>query len=539
MDAQTFLDNFATIAEAPGGVQRLRDLVLELAVSGRLVDQAPEDHNADGLLEVIAEERAALIASGRRRKQKARVLPERPSPDGWKAVDLGTVLDLEYGKALPAKDRESSGTVPVYGSNGIVGYHDTALVAGPCVVVGRKGSAGAVNVSEGPCWPIDTTYFVEPLGGMSVEFVSLLLRASRLDKLDRATAVPGLNREEAYAMPALLPPLAEQERIVAKVDELMRRCDDLEARQGRRHRATTRFRTSALRALTQAETTDGMLQAWERLDANWEAVTLTAEEVGSLQATVLQLAVEGRLVSRLPHEGTADKTLSEVNEERARLVREGAIARSKTPVPVAGDERPYDLPEHWKWVHVEDVVTHIVDCLHRTPPYTATGIPAIRTSDVEPGRVLVDKALLVNEATYLEQTRRLVPQEGDVLYSREGGRFGIAAVVPPNTKLCLSQRMMQFRCAAAVSPDYFAWFLNSPLGFGQATEDVGGSASPHVNIKSIRRFVMPLPPYGEQLRIVGAITQILGAIDDLALSLERREERAGRLADAASALFTG
>lgn len=163
MDAQTFLDNFVTIAEAPGGVQRLRDLVLELAVSGRLVDQAPEGQNADGLLEVIAEERAALIASGRRRKQKPRVLPERPSPDGWKAVDLGTVLDLEYGKALPAKDRESSGTVPVYGSNGIVGYHDTALVAGPCVVVGRKGSAGAVNVSEGRCWPIDTTYFVEPL----------------------------------------------------------------------------------------------------------------------------------------------------------------------------------------------------------------------------------------------------------------------------------------------------------------------------------------------------------------------------------------
>jgi type I restriction enzyme S subunit len=74
-----------------------------------------------------------------------------------------------------------------------------------------------------------------------------------------------------------------------------------------------------------------------------------------------------------------------------------------------------------------------------------------------------------------------------------GGRYGIAAVVPPNTLLCLSKRMMHFRCASVVVPAYFAWFLNSPLGFGQATQDVGGSASPHVNIRSIRRFVMPLP----------------------------------------------
>src|SRR5262249_2688413 len=160
-----------------------------------------------------------------------------------------------------------------------------------------------------------------------------------------------------------------------------------------------------------------------------------------------------------------------------------------------------------------------------TPPYTESGIPAIRTSDVEPGRVLLEQALLVDEATYREQTRRLVPQEGDVLYSREGGRFGIAAVILADTTLCLSQRMMQFRCAAAVSPDYFSWFLNSPLGFGQAVEDVGGSASPHVNIKSIRRFVMPLPPSGEQLRIVEAINRMRDAIEHLAMSRERQEER--------------
>jgi len=184
---------------------------------------------------------------------------------------------------------------------------------------------------------------------------------------------------------------------------------------------------------------------------------------------------------------------------------------------------PFELPDHWVWVHVEDVVTHVVDCLHRTPRYTEAGYPAIRTCDVEPGRVLIDQALRVDEATFHEQTRRLAPRAGDILYSREGGRYGIAAVVPLGVELCLSQRMMHFRCSEAIVPEYFMWFLNSPFGFGQASEDVGGSASPHVNIKSIRRFLMPLPPSGEQLRIVGALAGLLSQVHDLATATLRRE----------------
>ena len=138
------------------------------------------------------------------------------------------MIDLEYGKSLSHKNRNESGDVPVYGSNGIVGQHDVALVNGPCIVVGRKGSAGAVTLAGTSCWPIDTTYFVRPYGGMSLKYASLMLLAARLEELDRATAIPGLNREEAYLRDALLPPLAEQHRIVAKVDELMGLIDRLE-----------------------------------------------------------------------------------------------------------------------------------------------------------------------------------------------------------------------------------------------------------------------------------------------------------------------
>ena len=216
---------------APADLVPLREAVLQLAVRGRLVPQDEEDEPAAVLLDRIREERAQLIHTKQIRPQKQRepiTCSQLTVPEGWEHLYLGDVIDLEYGKSLPHKDREESGGVPVYGSNGVVGQHDVALVNDPCIVVGRKGSAGAVTLSRTSCWPIDTTYFVRPYGGMSLKYTSLMLLAARLEELDRATAIPGLNREEAYLRETLLPPLAEQHRIVAKVDELMGLIDRLE-----------------------------------------------------------------------------------------------------------------------------------------------------------------------------------------------------------------------------------------------------------------------------------------------------------------------
>ena len=226
-----FIAAFDVIAEAPGGIERLRELVLQLAVRGKLVPQDEGEEPASELLRRIEDERAQLIRAKQIRPQRQRdpiTCSQLNLPEGWQRLYLGDVIDLEYGKSLPLKDRKDFGDVPVYGSNGVVGKHDVALVNGPCIVVGRKGSAGAVTLAETSCWPIDTTYFVRPYGGMSLKYTSLMLLAARLEELDRATAIPGLNREEAYLRETLLPPLAEQHRIVAKVDELMGLIDRLE-----------------------------------------------------------------------------------------------------------------------------------------------------------------------------------------------------------------------------------------------------------------------------------------------------------------------
>ncbi len=134
----------------------------------------------------------------------------------WQTFPLGTAIELAYGKSLPKSSRVESGSVPVDGSNGITGWHDTAAVNGPTVIVGRKGSAGAVQFVDGPCFPIDTTYYARSREGFDfdIKFLFYLLRRLDLSRLKTATGVPGLTREDAYKETIPVPLLPEQRRIV-------------------------------------------------------------------------------------------------------------------------------------------------------------------------------------------------------------------------------------------------------------------------------------------------------------------------------------
>ena len=136
------------------------------------------------------------------------------TPKGWRAVRFGDVVLLEYGKSLPASHR-SGGSVTVCGSSGVVGYHDTPLVAGPGIVIGRKGSVGAVTWIAGDFWPIDTTYYLRPREETDFRWLYYAVSHLRLERLNEATGIPGLNRNTAAALKFVLPPLHEQRKIAA------------------------------------------------------------------------------------------------------------------------------------------------------------------------------------------------------------------------------------------------------------------------------------------------------------------------------------
>lgn len=149
-------------------------------------------------------------------------------PAGWEWSKLGDFVTVNYGKGLSVNQRRG-GHVPVFGANGVVGYHDVALTRSPAIVVGRKGSAGAVNFSEMACWPIDTTFFVDEFStSLSPQYLFHFLRSQPLVQLQQSAAIPGLNRDVLYGVEVPIPypddparSLAEQRRIVARLEALL------------------------------------------------------------------------------------------------------------------------------------------------------------------------------------------------------------------------------------------------------------------------------------------------------------------------------
>jgi type I restriction enzyme, S subunit len=187
-------------------------------------------------------------------------------PAGWINAQLGQLLTLKYGKALPDRLRSGSG-LPVYGSNGEVGLHDIPLTRGETIVVGRKGSVGEVHYSAGPCSPIDTTYYVDEFGGLPARYWMYQLRNLRLRDLNKSTAIPGLNREDAYKLPISLPPRAEQKRIVDKLDSVLSKVDSCRDRLDRVPQILKKFREAVLEAavsgrLTEEWRTNPELDGW-------------------------------------------------------------------------------------------------------------------------------------------------------------------------------------------------------------------------------------------------------------------------------------
>ena len=284
MNADMLLAHYEKIADATDAIPRFRRFILDLAVRGKLVEQDRNDEPA-----------AIFFAEGKRYKKQELRPADTP---GWLVAPVGALLEFRYGKGMKASERLNEGPVPVFGSNGIVGYCETPLTEMPSIIVGRKGSAGALNLCNGPSWTTDVAYFVEAPSFFDLRYLLIRLQVLDLGSLGKGVK-PGLSRSDAYDLPLSVPPLAEQHRIVAKVDELMTLCDRLE--EARTARETTRDRlTAASLARLNAPDPDPTVfqnHAAFALD-NLIPLTTRLDQIKALRQTILNLAVHGKLVEQ-------------------------------------------------------------------------------------------------------------------------------------------------------------------------------------------------------------------------------------------------
>jgi type I restriction enzyme S subunit len=228
--------------------------------------------------------------------------------------------------------------------------------------------------------------------------------------------------------------------------------------------------------------------------------------------------------------GVEDEFLDRVSH----LVTLGA--HKDSPQKQSGYAWHPSIPAHWTVTRLKFLCSRIVDCLHETPEHIEDGeYPSIRTSDLIRGSVDIGSAKRVSEEEYRHRIQRLEPKEGDILYTREGERFGLAALVPPEIKLCLGQRMMMFRTNRRVLPAYLMWSLNGKFAYNFLKQDVTGATSPHLNIFDIRNVPVFLPPIDEQQALV---TEIDAFFEKKSQLVEKTIATIDRLKEYRSALIT-
>ena len=516
MTVDTFLANFERLADAPNGIPKLRELILQLAVRGKLVPQDPNDEPASELLKRIDSGRQPPVDAGRLRVPKGLGLAATDTPEttvlaGWQSVPLGRLLTFEYGKGISKADRRE-GNIPVYGANGVLRHHDQALVSEPCIVVGRKGSAGALNRVYTPCWPSDVTYYVVPPDGLDFEYSYVMLRSAHLEGLAKGIK-PGLNRNEAYALWVLLPPLTEQKRIVAKVDELMALCDELEVKQKKKRTTQISLNRACLHALT-SPNGEGQTKAWHRVRDHFDDLYTVPETVAELRQAILQLAVMGRLVPQDPADEPASELIKRIQAEQQRLIAEGTIRKPKPLLPIDLDETTRELPATWEWARFGDVAFNRdgeriplsrEERARRQGPYDYYGASGVIDSIDD---FLFDKPLL------------LIGEDGANLVNRSTPIAFIAT-----GKYWVNNHAHVLDGISLDMLRYIELFINAI----DLMPYITGTAQPKMNQAKMNGIPVAIPPEHEQQRIVAKVDRLVALCDDLEAKLVQAQQDADNL----------
>jgi type I restriction enzyme S subunit len=553
-------DNLPLLAGAPNGIKKLRKLILELAVRGKLVPQDPSDEPASELLMRIAEEKARLVAEGKIKKQKAlaEIAEEKMSfdlPAGWCWTSLNEIAAMRGGSTPSMSKPEFwNGDIPWVSPKDMhdgditdselkvtqLALEKTSLELvplGSILLVGRSGILKRklpAQITAVPCTINQDLKAISPFQPQPSNYVQLLLRGTERvilkEDVKQGTTVQSLVYEKLFARPFGLPPLAEQHRIVAKVDELMVLCDRLEAQHADAESAHAQLVQALLDSLTQASDATDFATNWQRLAKHFHTLFTTEPSIDALKQTLLQLAVMGKLVPQDVSDEPASQLLKRIAEEKARLVAEGKLKKHKPLDEIVDEERPFLLPPAWAWVKPEEFSMKITDGEHFKPDTEKTGVYFLSAKDIRDGGVSLENPLFISEETAKKALQRCDPQYGDLLIVSRGATVGRMCKVNVRERFCLLGSVILIKPSEHVLSDFLSIALKSPDSFRQLVNASGSTAQPAIYLRDLKKIALPLPPLAEQHRIVAKVDQLMALCDQLKTRLTQARQLNEQLA---------
>ncbi|WP_308375614.1 restriction endonuclease subunit S [Microbulbifer sp. RZ01] len=422
-------------------------------------------------------------------------------PSHWEGSTVGELYELAYGKGLVKKFRKEDGPYPVYGSNGVVGYHDSYVTEGPVVIVGRKGAAGEVHFSPGNCWPIDTTYFVKPKKAVDEKFTYYLLKSLRLKQFETSTAIPGLNRADAHRLRIGVPPLQEQKDIVAKIETLFSELD-----KGIESLKTARQQLKAYRQAVLKHAFEG------KLTEQWRQQNPDKLESPEQLLDRIQQEREQRYQQQLEEWKSAVKVWEENGKEGKKPSKPKALKE----ISVLDGEVLSSLPESppsWMWGRL-GLMTCGVEYGTSAKSSGEGDVPVVRMGNLQSG--IIDWSDLVFTSDK-EEIEKYSLKAGDVLFNRTNSPelVGKTAIYKGEREALFAGYLIRVNhISSIVDGRYLNYFLNSLIakGYGNTVKTDGVNQS-NINGEKLQGYPFPFCSLGEQVVVVDALDEKVSAID--------------------------
>ena len=554
-------DNYDLLMDSPNSTVKMRKLILQLAVQGKLVEQDPTNEPASELLKHIKAEKEKLIAEGKIKKQKPlppitedEILYELPR--GWEWVRLGDICNQITDGTHHTPHYVNQG-VPFLSvkdiSKGKIDFSNTRFVTKEeheklikrCkpefenilfTKVGTTGIAKVVDVNVEFSIFVSVALLKFSKDKLYPYFLEYLLN-SPLARKQSAESTQGIGNKNLvirdiarFLIP--IPPLTEQKRIVSKVDQLMQICDQLDACQ---KKASTKYESlndAALEKLLSAKNLEEFAEHWQFLCNDFELIYNDPAHVNKLRRAILQLAVQGKLAPQDPNDEPASVLLEKIGKEKERLVKEGKIKKQKPLPDISKDEKPFDLPAGWEFVRLQETID-VRDGTHDSPK-DAIGqdtYPLVTSKNFDNGTIKFDEARRISSEDHFNISKRSFVERYDILFSMIGGNLGNQVMVIDDRPFSVKNvALFKYYDRELTSPFYIKKFMEH-LALYLQSKAVGG-AQPFVSLGFLRKLVIALPPVAEQHRIVAKVDELMALCDTLKARLNDAQTTQVQLADA-------